>query len=57
MKEVGLLSYHDLGVNKALKVGMEEHRFEIQGSGDFTEKLELFKDRGYRLLFDGSEVR
>ena len=56
VKEVGLLSYHDLGIKKALKVGREETRFEIQGSGDFASKLELFKNRGYRLLFDGSEV-
>ena len=56
VREVGILSYHDLGVKKALKVGMEEQLFDIQGSEVFQEKLELFRNRGYRLLFDGSEV-
>ncbi|MBR3294959.1 MAG: glycyl-radical enzyme activating protein [Clostridia bacterium] len=56
VRQVGLLTYHDLGIEKAVQAGMEEERFPFLTEEEIQEMTGIFSGIACELLVDGVPV-
>ena len=56
VRQVDLLTYHDLGVGKAEQVGMKEERFPFLTEEEIQEMTGIFSGIACELLVDGVPV-